>query len=62
LVTRSTVGRAGGVVRRSRSAEGGPSVPAVAEQLGHANLKNTAVDLQLADPRRAELIERVPFA
>jgi hypothetical protein len=33
----------------------------VAEQLGHANLKNTAVYLQLADPRRAEVIEQVPF-
>jgi integrase len=36
-------------------------VLAVAEQLGHANLKTTAVYLQLADPRRAELIERVAF-
>jgi hypothetical protein len=39
----------------------GVGTPSVAEQLGHANLKNTAVYLQLADPRRAEMIERVPF-
>jgi integrase len=44
-----------------RLIEGGVPVPAVAEQLGHANLKNTAVYLQLADPRRAEMIERVAF-
>jgi integrase len=39
----------------------GVGTPAVAEQLGHANLKNTAVYVQLADPRRAEMIERVAF-